>query len=239
MSYYKNFADGEHLREKNIPYQELQTIQEEFEKSRNKLVFSFIPKKKNLKLLEIGSGQGNFAQECERRKIQYFGIEPEKNLARKLKEKGLIVKETSVPPIPFENESFDIVSHFHVLEHMENSRQAYYFISECRRVLKKEGFLIFRCPNLLNWGVDFWDVDYTHNFPTSPTRIKQLLYDCNFKIIHFQEISFFKPRHFGKWRYLAPRKIKFLNKLYPKISKFLGKFIKKDTELLFVCQKSF
>ena len=243
MNYYKNFADGFHLKEKDIDYQELLSVQNEFEKERNELVFSIISKNysgqlNNLSLLEIGSGRGIFAKECQKRKIEYFGIEPELNLSNQLKKEGVNIKQLFVPPIPFGKGFFDIVCHFHVLEHMENPQKAYQFISECQRVLKDQGILIFRCPNVLTWGLGFWDVDYTHRFPTTPTNVSQLLYDCDFKIIHFKEISFFKPRHFGKLRHFFPRKNNFLNKLYPKISKFLGRFIKKDTELIFVCQKS-
>jgi len=238
MSYYKNFADGMHIKEKNIVYNEILAVQNEFEKIRDELVLSFVPQGQNIKLLEIGSGKGTFARACEKRGgIQYFGIEPQKKLCDQLGAKGYYVKQIFVPPIPFEKEIFDAVVHSHVLEHMDNPRQAYEFISDCAKVLKKGGVLIFRCPNALTWGMDFWDIDYTHCFVTSPTRIKQLLYDCDFKINYFEELSFFKPRHFGKLKYLIPRRINFLNKLYPKISKFLGRFFKKDTELFFVCQK--
>jgi SAM-dependent methyltransferase len=239
MSYYQNFAENLHIKEKNLSEVEISAVQNEFEEYRNNFILNFISKKEKIKLLEIGSGKGSFAKKCrERKNIEYFGIEPEKKLYNSLKEKKYNIKQTFVPPIPFETEIFDIVCHFHVLEHMENSRQAFQFISECSRTLKKQGTLILRCPNILSWGMDFWDVDYTHSFPTSPTRVRQLLYDCNFKIIHFEELSFLKPRHFGKFRYFVPRKNKFLNKLYPKISKFLGGFIKKDTELIFICQKN-
>lgn len=239
MSYYKNFSDGFHIKEKGVDYKKILALQDEFEKERNGLVLKFIPQKENIKILEIGSGHGSFAKECKKRSnIQYFGIEPEEKLYHQLKEQGFEIKQCFVPPIPFDKESFDVVAHFHVLEHLENSQKAFEFISDCARVIKKDGILIFRCPNALKWGLDFWDVDYTHSFFTSPTRIKQLIYDCDLELIHFEEISLFKPRHVGKFKYIIPTKINFLNKLYPKIAKALGKIIKKDTELLFVCKKN-
>ena len=238
MSYYKNFAEGIHTKEKNISQEEILNVQKEFENRRNELVLSFIPSQKT-KLLEIGSGRGYFAAECQKRgDIEYFGIEPEETLYNSLKERGYNVDQRFVPPLSFDQGFFDVVCHFHVLEHMENPRQAFQFIQECSRVLKNNGLLIFRCPNALSWGMDFWDVDYTRSFPTTPTRVKQLLFDCELEVTYFKEISFFKPRHFGAFRWFFPRKIFFLNRLYPKISAFLGKFAKKDTELIFVCQKN-
>ncbi|MFA6455131.1 MAG: class I SAM-dependent methyltransferase [Patescibacteria group bacterium] len=239
MPYYKNFADGVHIKENNVDLKNLLAMQDEFESLRNKFILTFIPRTENIKVLEIGSGRGTFIDECVKiKEIEYFGIEPQENLCQKLRDKGYNIQNLFVPPLPFENGTFNAVVHSHVLEHMESPRKAYEFISECGRVIKKNGVLIFRCPNALSWGMDFWDIDYTHSFVTTPTNIKQLLYDCGFKIEYFEEISFFKPRHLGRLKYIVPTRNNYLNKLYPKISKFLGKFFKKDTELIFVCKKN-
>lgn len=234
MSYYKNFADGMHIKEQGKAKQRAKEIQDEFERKRHEMMLSHV-KKKNPKLLEIGSGTGSFAEFCKKKGIRYYGVEPQEDLFKKLSKK-FNVKKARVPPIPFKKSEFDVVIHSHVLEHMESAKKAYDFLSECNKVLKSDGIMVFRCPNILTWGRDFWDVDYTHSFPTSPTRVNQLLYDCGFKIKHFEEISFLKPRYLGKFRFILPN-IKALNALYPKISKFLGNFIKKDTELLYVCTK--
>jgi SAM-dependent methyltransferase len=50
-------------------------------------------------------------------------------------------------PLPFADESFDVVYHSHLLEHLPRD-QALAFLQECRRVLKPRGILRLAIPNL-------------------------------------------------------------------------------------------
>lgn len=234
MSFYQNFADGFHIKEKNINIKRILEIQNKFEDIRNNKALSFI--KSRTKLLEIGSGRGNFAKQCMKKKIDYFGIEPEKTLFKDLKAQGFKIKNLRVPPLPYNSIFFDYITHFHVIEHLINGQEVYHFFAEANRVLKKNGKMIFRCPNAKTWGFDFWDIDYTHSFFTSPRRIEQILYDTGFTIDYFEEFSFLKPYHFGGLAKILA-KIKILDAIYPKISFFLGKLFKKNTELLYICLK--
>src|SRR5205823_4694013 len=49
--------------------------------------------------------------------------------------------------IPFENETFDVVYHSHMLEHLER-KEAMVFLQECLRVLRPEGVLRVVVPDL-------------------------------------------------------------------------------------------
>lgn len=49
--------------------------------------------------------------------------------------------------IPFKNNEFDAVYHSHVIEHFSKS-DAVHFISECYRILNKNGIIRIACPNL-------------------------------------------------------------------------------------------
>ena len=49
--------------------------------------------------------------------------------------------------IPFENETFDVVYHSHVIEHFTR-KEAPFFLSECYRVLKQDGILRIAFPDL-------------------------------------------------------------------------------------------
>lgn len=234
MSFYQNFADGLHIKEEKIDLQRLLEIQEKFERIRNEKALSFI--KRGKKVLEIGSGRGSFAKLCQKKNVSYFGIEPEKTLFLKLRKLGFNVKNLKAPPLPYKDSFFDYVVHFHVVEHLEDANIVYKFFSEINRILKKDGKMIFRCPNALTWGFKFWDMDYTHSFFTTPRRIEQALYDSGFETIYFEEFSFFKPYHFGKLAWFLS-KIRFLDNFYPKITAILGKIFKKNTELFYVCKK--
>lgn len=49
--------------------------------------------------------------------------------------------------VPFEDASFDVVYHSHVLEHFD-AKTGYFFLNECQRVLKKDGTLRIVVPDL-------------------------------------------------------------------------------------------
>jgi hypothetical protein len=54
------------------------------------------------------------------------------------------------------------------------------------RTLKPGGHFFVVVPNYLKELGFFWDVDYTHNFVTTPRRMTQLLYDGGFEIRHME-----------------------------------------------------
>jgi predicted SAM-dependent methyltransferase len=60
-----------------------------------------------------------------------------------------VISHNLLQGIPFDNSSFDLVYHSHVLEHF-SKRDGYFFLSECFRVLKPNGVLRIVIPNLEN-----------------------------------------------------------------------------------------
>jgi SAM-dependent methyltransferase len=149
-------------------------------------------------LLEIGPGDGYFAEECHRAGISYTGLEGSPELADQQREKGWDVRMAIVPPIPLGSSSVDVCCMFHVLEHVSGPDSARDLICESRRVLVDEGLLVLACPNYYTWGRDFFD-DYTHNYITTPRRVRQLLTDCGYEII---QIEFYAGPIFGAGRFV-------------------------------------
>lgn len=62
------------------------------------------------------------------------------------KGKGVIAHDL-IQGIPFSDNSFDVVYHSHVLEHLPKQK-AHFFIKECYRVLSPEGILRIAIPDL-------------------------------------------------------------------------------------------
>jgi ubiquinone/menaquinone biosynthesis C-methylase UbiE len=52
----------------------------------------------------------------------------------------------SVPPLPFEDSSFEVVTMFQFIEHLHDRKK---LLEECRRVMKKDGLLFITTPNAL------------------------------------------------------------------------------------------
>ncbi len=96
------------------------------------------------KILDIGCGTGEFLNICKKSKWDPIGIEPDVN-ARKMAivNYGLDVREESKIKA-LENESFDIISMWHVLEHVAKLNER---IEELKRLIKSNGTIIIAVPN--------------------------------------------------------------------------------------------
>jgi SAM-dependent methyltransferase len=96
------------------------------------------------KILDIGCGTGEFLKICNDAKWQTLGIEPDdeaRNMG--INNFGLDVrKEEDLVKLP--NESFDIISMWHVLEHVPDLNGR---IEEIKRLLKPNGLIIIAVPN--------------------------------------------------------------------------------------------
>ena len=130
------------------------------------------------RVLEIGPGTGWFAAECSAAGFDYEGIEPSEPLRRELLEAGLDVVDGMTPPIPKPDGRFDLVYADQVLEHFTDHARALEFVRECARVLAPGGLLCLIAPNYLTQREFFFEIDYTHGYPTTERRMVQLTTDA-------------------------------------------------------------
>lgn len=96
------------------------------------------------KVLDIGCGSGEFLAYCKEKGMDVTGLEPN-NEAREYAS-GLLGKAVLRPEqldsLP--DKSFDIVSMWHVLEHVEDGRKQ---LRELHRLLKADGVAVIALPN--------------------------------------------------------------------------------------------
>ena len=140
------------------------------------------------KIVEIGPGQGDFAIECNDRKLDYIGIEPSDALRNELKKKGINVKVALVPPIPVEDECCDLLIASAMLEHLPSHVEAIKFANEINRVLKKGKCVCIIVPNYITSKEYFYEMDYTHSYITTKIRVTNLLRDAGLSVVDVQHI---------------------------------------------------
>jgi len=124
------------------------------EKNKNKFAriifqpFKFIIRgteiKEGNKLLDIGSGTGQFLYEMKQLGIEGHGIEPGKFDEKDSLENGLKIKKEYLKEGVFKKDFFDVITINHVLEHVNNPSE---IISETKNLLKKGGLFIIDIPN--------------------------------------------------------------------------------------------
>ncbi|MFH0818271.1 MAG: class I SAM-dependent methyltransferase [Candidatus Micrarchaeota archaeon] len=140
--------------------------------------------KKGAKVLDVGSGQGDFLSECKKAEISAEGIDFDKKWIGYCKKKGLKVSPGNAESLSFKDNSFDVVFCQSVIEHLDDPQKA---ISEFRRTLKPGGLAIVSAPTP---GPYFWD-DPTHKRPYTPKALKTLLETSGFKRVRCTYVLFF------------------------------------------------
>jgi 2-polyprenyl-3-methyl-5-hydroxy-6-metoxy-1,4-benzoquinol methylase len=100
-----------------------------------------------LALLDVGCWTGEFVAWLQRRRPHWRvqGLEPVESAARMARERhGAKVTTGSLTDCPFAAGSLDVVTMWHVLEHLDDPPAA---VSGARRLLKPGGLLALRTPN--------------------------------------------------------------------------------------------
>jgi 2-polyprenyl-3-methyl-5-hydroxy-6-metoxy-1,4-benzoquinol methylase len=106
------------------------------------------------RILDIGAGTGDFLAVAKENGWETVGVEPsDKARAIALKKAVSFVEDTS----GLENHSFDVITMWHVLEHVPNLDNQ---IKELKRLLKPSGTLIVAVPNFKSFDAKhygtFW-----------------------------------------------------------------------------------
>lgn len=141
-------------------------------------------------LLDIGCGTGYFLQFLKKRysKLKIYGVEPNRILRKIASQNtGEVVRNGTLSTLPFDNEYFDIVTCWDVLEH---DFQLKTNIREIRRVIKSDGYLLIQAPNYqsamayitgVKW--DWWSPpDHVLHF--SSQTLAKILKDNGFRIVY-------------------------------------------------------
>lgn len=119
-------------------------VTDNFVFQRSKLAYVEAAKRVQGCVLEIGTGTG-YGIDIIAPNVKHF-VTMDKTRSEELgaMPENVEFKEGVVPPLPFEDESFDYVVSFQVIEHIRRDKE---FVREVRRVLKKGGKFIVSTPN--------------------------------------------------------------------------------------------
>lgn len=193
----------------------------------------------NKKLLDIGAGTGDFLKKISNTQWTIKGVEPNSNARTIATKKGLNLSQKLSEII---DTDFDIITLWHVLEHLPNLDEQ---IKDITKKLDAKGYLIVAVPNYKSYDAKkykgYWAAYDTprHLWHFSRKTINALFSKHGLKVIktkpmHFD--SFYvsllseKYKH-GKNRYLSG----FLTGL---LSNLIGFFTKEYSSLIYILQKN-
>lgn len=116
-------------------------------KNKLKLINAQSPKGK---LLDIGAGTGDFLVVAKNDGWQTTGIEPSAKAKAIAVNKGVTFSESLSA---LESNSFDVITMWHVLEHVPNLEE---YISELKRLIKPNGTIVIAVPNFKSFDANYY-----------------------------------------------------------------------------------
>lgn len=168
--------------------------------------------KKDGRLLDVGSGSGQFLYEMKSLGLKVYGVEPGKFDEEGNKKCKLNIKNSSLTEAKYSKDFFDIITMNHVLEHINNPIET---IRGVHRILKKKGIFIVGVPNSRSlaykiFGKNWHQLDVPrHLFNYSEKILKKLLEKKGFKITKVRynsrpsqfvvSLEYFLEKKFGKF----------------------------------------
>lgn len=141
----------------------------------------------DIELLEFGCGDGLMGEVALALGAKgYTGIEPTPELAqsaqRRLGDKQIL--ETPLPNVDHSLENrFDLVLAVMVLEHAGSPIEASQWMRAMSTCLNEAGNLVIVCPDYFSYGHYFWDIDWSHSFPTTQERLEQIAKGLNLRVL--------------------------------------------------------
>ena len=177
-------------------------------KKYERILYSLAEKSDAPTFLDLGCGRGEFLSYLASLKITATGIEKNISLAPEKLDKSVeIIEGDALSWIRnTKDNSYDFISAIHVIEHLE-FQYFYELTREIKRVLKKNGVVLFETPNPDNLLVA------TSNFYVDPTHLRLIPQ----KLVEFvlNDTGFYKTFSWGVNESATRPKI-------PKVSDILG-----------------
>lgn len=181
--------------------------------------FNFVKHEIDKKLvhLDIGCGPGTFVGLLEKTKSIGIDISSNQiNYAKKNYRNKSKFFYTYKKKIPLKNKSIDFISLVELIEHLDN-KELSLLLNECKRVLKKDGKILFTTPNYFSfWPVLEIILNFISPFSYKHQHINKFNKKRLFMFLNSQNFNVIKT---GTFILIAP----FLAPLSFKLSLFLGK----------------
>lgn len=148
-----------------------------------------LKKEGEINVLEIGFGNGEFLEYCRNKGWKIEGLEVNYKLIQKACYEGYIAKESKYIN-EYEENYFDIIAAFDVLEHLDEG-ETLEILNSINRILKENGVFIARFPNGDSpFGLKNQNGDVTHKQSIGMGKIQ---YYSN--VTQFEVLYLGKPAH--------------------------------------------
>lgn len=137
------------------------------------------------RLLDVGCSVGCVIEAANKRNWEGVGVDVSHDAVNSCNDRNLTSHHSNGVHLPFEDNSFDVVTAWHVIEHVQDVRET---LAEWRRVLRPGGVLAMETPDgsspkVRIKGADyrkFWAAEHTYTF--SPKNLEQFVSEAGFQL---------------------------------------------------------
>jgi ubiquinone/menaquinone biosynthesis C-methylase UbiE len=149
-------------------------------------------KQSPLKMLDIGCSIGATVEAGKRMGWQAVGVDVSEDAVNYCQSQGLDCQKIEGPELPFEDNTFDVVTNWHVIEHVTDVKAT---LTEWYRVVRPGGLMVLETPDSQCYkakklGPDyekFWPKAHLYTFTRS--NMCSLLEQSGFEILPSQTIE--------------------------------------------------
>ena len=144
-------------------------------------------------ILDIGCGTGDFLAYCKSKKWNTLGLEPDKSARKMAIDNNLIQVKPLSHLYAVEENTFDVISMWHVLEHVYNLNED---IEQYKKVLKKDGVLIVAVPNCSSKDAEHYKSNWAaydlpiHLYHFRPDNVKQLFAKHGMEVVEILPMKY-------------------------------------------------
>ncbi len=161
-------------------------------KSKIKLVCAATQLRKG-KLLDVGAGTGAFANAMSKAGWEVTGLEPDETARKNAEAKYTLVLQSSETLYSLDEEQFDAITMWHVLEHVHDLQG---YLEKFHGVLKQNGKLIIAVPNYTSYDAKLYHDSWAaydvprHLYHFSPHSMETLAAFKGFTVKDFRPMWF-------------------------------------------------
>ena len=164
----------------SVVYNEKRTPKTDYPPKLASYLFTRFGIKKGAKLLEVGCGRGDFLEAFQQLGADVYGLDRSETAAANLAQLQVKKTDVSIESFPFEDNTFDIVYHKSLIEHLYSPDN---LMRESYRVIRRGGRVIILTPDWPSLMKVFYE-DFTHSRPYDTTSLRDVL-----QVYGFSEIT--------------------------------------------------
>jgi 2-polyprenyl-3-methyl-5-hydroxy-6-metoxy-1,4-benzoquinol methylase len=141
--YYQSENYISHSDKANTPINFIYKLARKYALARKKRLINSIAKDKRGRILDFGCGTGHFLEIMREDGWKTYGLEPNEEARTVASTKTKV--EKNIEALKLKNKKFDVITLWHVLEHIHNINET---IKVLKTILKEKGKIVIAVPNI-------------------------------------------------------------------------------------------